>query len=554
MFNDLQQLDSEQTFHCDLCIMGAGAAGITIATQLAESGQQIMLIESGGFNLDIETQNLYATENIGLNRVPQIATRQRYFGGSTHMWAGRSAPLSALDFETRDWVEHSGWPLTREDLDPYYERAGKVLGLGPGIDDNIWTTLGEERPDPWFNQDKLRTQFWQFSQSPNNPKQPLNFGRDYRDFLDKSENIRVLLHANATNLQAVEQGNHVDYIDVKSLNGKQARIYSKRYVLACGGIENARLLLASNSVEAAGLGNRHDVVGRYFMEHPRGESGIVMGDDLYTLGDKLNQYWLDSDTGRHVYLAGVAASDTLQKSRSMLNCDVSLRISEDPESGTRAMERLMHGDSNATGSDIYRVLADLGEVFDSTQRRLLSKRPPVITPQKITFECHIEQAPNPQSRISLSDKKDALGSSLTRMDWQLTQQEHHAINTLSKTMATEFGRLKLGRVKLADWVLNSAPGWETNIQDVAHHMGATRMSDSVENGVVDKHCKVHSVDNLYIAGSSVFPTSGCVNPTLTIVALAIRMADTLNLEKSVGSQKSTQSINFQSSPQENTDA
>ena len=531
MFNDLQQLDSEQTFHCDLCIIGAGAAGITIATQLVDSGQQIILVESGGFHLEMETQNLYEIDNIGLDRAPQIATRQRYFGGSTDMWAGRCAPLAALDFEPRDWVEHSGWPLTRQDLDPYYQRAGKLLGLGPEIDQNIWATLGMEKPEPWFNPEKLRTQFWQFSRSRNNPKQPAHFGSDYRDFLDKSKNIRVLLHANATNLQAVPQGDHVDYIDVKSLNGKQAKIQAKQYVLACGGIENARLLLASNSVEETGLGNRHDVVGRYYMEHPRGENGIVMGDDLYLLKDKLHHYWLDNDTGRHVYLAGVAASDALQKSQSILNCDVSLQVYEDPESGTRAMERLMHGDSHATSTDIYRVLADLGEVIDSTQRRLLSQRPPVIRTKKITLECHIEQAPNPLSRIRLSDKKDALGSPLAQMDWQLTQQEHHAIETLSKNIATEFGRLKLGRVKLSDWVLDHQQNWKKSVQDVAHHMGATRMSDTMTKGVVDKNCKVHNMDNLFIAGSSVFPTSGCVNPTLTIVALAIRIADTLKNQK-----------------------
>ncbi|MGV6857528.1 MAG: GMC oxidoreductase [bacterium] len=530
MIEDFRQADSGAFFEADVCIVGGGAAGLTIATEFVGTRTRVCVLESGGFNLEMPIENLYEIENTGLPRSPQVVSRLRYFGGSTNMWAGRCAPLTELDFSHRDWVDHSGWPIEHASLKPYYLRANGVLGLGPNIYDNrLWKVLDELRPEP-FHEGKLKTQFWQFSSSPTNPKDPVRFGRDFRAELEKADNIRVLLHANLVKMDASGEGQHVSGLEISTLEGIRGRVKAKQYVLACGGIENSRLLLAAQDDVPLGLGNEHDQVGRYFMEHPRGTCATAVGegDELEAIQKRCSHHWYDDKHGRrHVYLAGIGASDQLQREVKILNCDVSIVTTEDADSGTLAAERLIKGQSADSAEDAFRVIKDLGEVTGNAVRRYMQHRPPIVAAKSLDFECHIEQAPNPDSRISLSREKDALGMPRSKVNWVLSEQEHQSIKTFSMNLATELARLKLGRIKLADWVLEDGAGWTRGVQDVAHHMGGTRMSESPQNGVVNTDCRLHSTDNLFVAGSSVFPTSGCVNPTLTITALSLRLADHL---------------------------
>ncbi len=530
MIEDFRDADSGAFIEADLCIVGAGAAGLTLATEFIGTGIRVVVLESGGFNLEMPIENLYEIENTGLPRSPQVVSRLRYFGGSTNMWAGRCAPLTELDFAPREWVDESGWPIEHASLRPYYLRANKVLGLGPHIYDNrLWKILDEPHPVP-FQESKLKTQFWQFSSSPVNPKEPVRFGRDFKGELEKADNIRVLLHANLVKIDTLGEGQHVSGMEISTLSGIRGRVKAKQFVLACGGIENSRLLLAAHEDNPAGLGNEHDQVGRYFMEHPRGTCATAVGeaDELEAIQKRCGHHWYDDAHGRrHVYLSGIGASDQLQREQKILNCDVSIVATQDVDSGTLAAERLMKGQSADKAEDALRVLKDLGEVTSNAVRRYMQHRPPIVAATSVDFECHIEQAPNPDSRITLSEEKDALGMPRSRVHWVLSEQEHQTIKTFSMNLAAELARLKLGRIKLADWVLEGGESWTAGVQDVAHHMGGTRMSANPEHGVVDPDCRLHSTDNLFVAGSSVFPTSGCVNPTLTITALSLRLADHL---------------------------
>lgn len=523
-FNDWPD---DQIIEADLCIVGAGAAGLSIAREYLGSKTKVCLLESGAEVYDHATQSLYEMINVGLPRGPEMVARVRQLGGSTNLWAGRCAPLSVLDFAERSWVPHSGWPVSRADFDPYYQRAGDVLGLGPYIyDDGLYAAMEQEAFSP-FEASKLRQQFWQFSRSPSGNGQPTRFGIDFKDTFANAENIQLFLQANLTEVLTDPTAGHVTGLQVQSLDGKKVLVKAPKVVLACGGIENARLLLASRSSNPKGVGNEFDQVGRYFMEHPRGSAGVAVGGDTEALQELCRHHWLDTQRGRHVYLSGIAVADAYQEKHQLLNCDVSLVEYEDPESGTRAMERLLKRQSSEYAEDFWRVMSDLGDVTGNSIRRFIDNKPPIIDVSKITFECHIEQAPNPLSRITLAEEVDALGMPKGKMDWRLGGQEQKTIEQFMVMLAAELARLKLGRLKVADWVLDRGDGWKSGVQDVAHHMGSTRMSASPETGVVDKNCKVHGVDNLYIAGSSVFPTAGCVNPTFTIVAQSIRLADHL---------------------------
>ena len=522
MIDDLRSVLDGTAFPCDLCVIGAGAAGIAIARRFAGHRASVVVLESGGFELESATQQLYDFENVGLPRSP--LTRLRYFGGTTGEWDNRCAPLSASDFAPRPWIDHSGWPLSLDELEPYYAAAHDVCGLKLNVYDESLPAILDARM-PSLDGSKLRNQFWQFSPGP-----PVRFGTAYRQELAASTTVRVLLHANATNIQVTPNGTAVEHVEARTLEGVTVRIRPRFVVLCCGGIENARLLLLSNRVEPQGLGNRRDLVGRYFMEHPRTECGVVAARDPYWLETTYSGYWRPPPDGAH-FLAGVALSPAAQAREEVLSCAAVFNYDE-PFSGTEALRRLFHrasgGDSTAQdiARDVWRAMDDLGEVVINARRKfLLPGRDIYRRPQAITMTCDVEQAPNPDSRVTLSSERDALGQPRARIDWRITDLERRTVQALATAIGEEFGRLNVGRVKLPEWLIDRhAPA---AFREVHHHMGTTRMAPGPESGVVSRDSQVFGIANLYVAGSSVFPTGGHVNPTLTIVALSLRLADHL---------------------------
>jgi choline dehydrogenase-like flavoprotein len=241
VFLDFRTVDDNALFEADLCIIGAGAAGITIARELAGSHIQVCLVEAGGLEFEPDVQDVYAGANIGHPYFDLDVARLRFFGGTTNHWTGQCAPLQPIDFRSRSWVAHSGWPITRQDLDPFYRRAQSICQLGPfAYGAEVWSQIGVE-PHA-FDPDEVELCFWQ--RSP-----PTNFGEAYRTDLERAANVRVLLHGNVTNIATDSSAAVVQHLDVRTLDGKNGRIRAKIYVLACGGIENARLLLLSDSVE-----------------------------------------------------------------------------------------------------------------------------------------------------------------------------------------------------------------------------------------------------------------------------------------------------------------
>ena len=524
MIADLRTLESGATFEADLCVIGAGAAGITIAREFAGRQTSVLLLESGGLEFEGATQALYDYENAGLPRVP-IPSRIRFFGGTTNIWDGRTAPLSDYNFSKRDWVPLSGWPIERAALFPFYARAARIIGLEINQNETEIAPL-LETPLPAFDTSKVVPQFWQFK-----PGQPTRFGQAYRSDVESASNIRVLLHANVTNIQAAPNGGRVEYLDVSTLEGRKAKVRARAYVLAAGGIENARILLLSDGVERRGLGNRHDNVGRHFMEHPQTDAAQALVRDPYRFRTTFSGSWLRRLHNAHV-LTGIALSHDLQSRQHVLDCGTIFNYG-DEETGTAALQRLIaheYGGDRAAAirHDVWRVMTDLdGVVVNARQKVMLPSKEAYAAPRNIVLTVDIEQVPNPNSRIMLSEgrERDALGLRRTRIDWRVTDLERRTALAFVRAVGEEFGRLGIGRLQIANWLLDDTQ--PVNFRDVHHHMGTTRMSSNPETGVVSGDCQVFGVDNLYVAGASVFPTSGFVNPTLTIVTLAIRLADHL---------------------------
>jgi choline dehydrogenase-like flavoprotein len=262
---DARRIPAGDQINTDICIIGAGAAGITIALGLVDKAVDVILLEAGGFTRTASSQSLYSGEVVGLPTVPLNMSRSRFFGGSTNCWGGLCRPLEALDFRQRSWVPGSGWPLTRQDLDPYLERAHELLLLDPcNFDPGHWNIPLTRKQLTLFPLSGGRLVNAVEQMSP-----PAKFGRLYRSSLKKAPNVRVLLHANVTELETDEAGRRVERIHAATLKEAGFSVQSKLVVLAAGGIENARIMLASNRANPSGLGNEFDLVGRYFMDHPR---------------------------------------------------------------------------------------------------------------------------------------------------------------------------------------------------------------------------------------------------------------------------------------------
>jgi choline dehydrogenase-like flavoprotein len=508
MYSDARTLTDGSRVQADVAVVGGGVAGITLARAFAGSAVDVCVVEAGGLQRDPKVQALYEGENAGID-YPLSAMRVRSFGGSSNHWGGYCRPLDPIDFELRDWVPHSGWPFGIEALEPYYGPASELVEVAPANYQGLehWSkATGERLPEPVTG--RMRMRFVHFSP-------PTRFGEKYGPELERAGNIRVLLNANVTNIQAVAEGRSVSGLEVRTLNGRRHRVTARYYVVACGGLENARMLLLSNDVVTPGLGNQNDLVGRFFMEHPHvpGFAEIVVADL-----QRLPALYRDRLTfDGHQVKAAFNPSEAFLRQRGLLNATFMGGVAGEYH----------RGDETSGGK-----AAVHGDMLMAAQRFLAGAQGPAKPEDPdylgvwMGLGCACEQAPNPDSRVTLSSEKDALGLARIRLDWRLTEQDRFSLVRHMHSLAYEFGAQGIGRM-----VLNVADDsrWPERVDGGAHHMGTTRMHQDPRKGVVDPDARVHGVDNLYVAGSSVFPTSGAANPTLTIVALTLRLADHLKV-------------------------
>ena len=350
---------------------------------------------------------------------------------------------------------------------------------------------------------------------------PIRFGKQYHSLLTSASNVRVLLHARVIEIEEDPDSSVISCFRTATPGGQIHRIFAKHFVLSCGGLENPRLLLASKRKMTSGIGNQRDLVGRYYMQHPKGLHGIAV----------LNRASVRAPLYTHGYLAndvricgGICFSDEFQEREQVLNHCVMFRpvlsLSESHASEVyRAIRRTWHRTHGHLGGgrelmDLARSLASVfkGASQSSGVRAIFS----VLN--------HMEQIPKPESRLDLSERKDRFGVHQLRVDWRIDPLEKASLRRLHELLRDRLARDGAG--KLVSQLDPLAEDWPVS-QDSAHHIGTTRMHQSPERGVTDPHCRVHGVKNLYVGGSSVLPTSGYANPTLTVIALAIRLAEHL---------------------------
>jgi choline dehydrogenase-like flavoprotein len=533
MFIDARTVAQNTMVQTEVCIIGAGAAGIALALSLRASGFPVAVLESGDLDFDADTQNLDAGQSVAVPNYPLDVSRLRFFGGTTNHWDGWCRPLDTLDFRPRPAIPLSGWPLQRTALISYYEQAQHICEIGPFEYDPEFWIRQTGQTGPKFDPARLKTAIVQVGP-------PTRFGQTYRETLRQSDNVTIYLNANAVDLQANSTASSVDQVKVATLGGPTFSVRARYVVLATGGLENARILLLSNRVQPAGLGNTYDLVGRYFMDHPWIRQAAVV---RFSAPDPSLPLFFGETR-----LNGTTVFATLAPGEADLT-----RMPADPAAtgGFRIVLQKLHRVISGVDSlksvigalsefslpadlwdDLGNILHDRDAVADALYRGVTRQRTSPFAPvlpstgpvTGALLDINMEQAPNPASRVMLSQERDALGQNRLVMYWRLSEMERRTYRRAFELAGLELGRLGIGRV-------NARPlpddGWPADMFGSRHHMGTTRMSDDPKTGVVDANCRVHGLSNLYIAGSSVFPTSGYANPTLTIVALALRLGDEL---------------------------
>ncbi|RZU34080.1 GMC family oxidoreductase [Blastococcus saxobsidens] len=510
---------------CDVCVVGTGPAGATLARELSGTALRVVVLESGGIERDPDVDQLNDVENVGRARaVDQWSVRNRILGGSSHTWGGRCAPFDAIDFSYRSWVPASGWPFSLDELVPYLERTTSHLGLAVGNgfqDDRFWDLAGRRPPTATPDPSKLLSFFWQFSRDPAE-SYPFEYTRFGRGLLERlGDHVTVVLHATVTGVDPVESGRAARGVRFTGPDGRTRSLAAETVVLAAGGIENARLLLASDTVTPDGLGNDHDLVGRYLMDHPRGTVGTFPVRGTGDLQKRLGRY----NVHGHFFRAGFRLSPEVQQAEGLLNCSAWLGEQWATDDPWAAMRRVLGGRPRMP-DDVVALTKNVGFLARGARDYFIERNG---VPRKLAgleLVGMVEQRPDPASRVTLSDRRDRFGQRLPRIDWRIHDDEPHTMRRMAVLVADQLARMGFPAPDLADWVANGE-NFPSSFVDVAHPTGTTRMSTDPTQGVVDADGQVHGVAGLYVAGTSVFPTVGHCNPTQMIVAMAIRLADHL---------------------------
>ena len=508
-------------FEADVAIIGAGAAGITMARRLLAGGATVLLLESGGEDYEPAAADLNAGDNVGLPYYDLDSARLRFFGGTTAIWGGRCAELDPLDFQKKPWVEYSGWPLGADELRPYYSAAREALDLPhstPAIDGSSLLR--------GLSSSELAVRTWMFDRRFD------RFGLSANQALIDEPRLTALTHATVREIIPSENGQTIERLEILGQGNRKAEVRARTYVLAAGGIENPRLLLASNSVVTSGLGNHNDLVGRFFMEHPHARGGRIVGARVW---DVLKAFG-KRRCGNIECSPLLTPSERLQESRGILNSAVTI-AARPPEGGKRRLMKQAYLYAKHSMAPTKK-----GRGLWKTRRRVGRQVKQLIGPVRPWWSCvsgqwelalvlRAEQAPNPDSRVTLGPSVDATGMPRVQLDWRMRDQDVESAAALVETLGRQAAARGVGRVEAAQWLHDRPRQWAFDelVSDHPlggfHHMGTTRMADDPNRGVTDGSGRVHGIDNLYVAGSSLFPTSGWANPTLTILALSLRTAE-----------------------------
>jgi choline dehydrogenase-like flavoprotein len=506
----------------DLCIVGAGAAGLALAAEFLQTSWRVLVLESGSREPDSTADDLNTLDSVGLRHDGWRDGRVRSLGGTTRAWGGQLVPMRESELAARPWVPDSGWPLRLQELQPFYRRAERLLRVeGPPYDGTLWPRLGMTAPA--FDPASFRVRFSQWAALGRR-----NFAVLWRRDLERSANVTVLLDATAVDVRCPPESNSCQSIEVRSRSGRKASIRARAYIVACGGIETARLLLASRHPDGNGVANSSGLVGRCFQDHVSYVAGEVTAASRQLVQNLFDPRYISNT----MYSLKVEPTDAAMSREGWLNAMGHIAFQIPDALGWMELRRILRSVQAGRPElpSLHEAVAMLRGSVELTRlvlTRYLAKRRRSPSAGRILLLVDTEQAPNRDSRVFLDTRVDGLGMPRARLDWRITSLEKKTLTGFASRVAAEFARVGLGEIRLA-----GEPDFERRdelgaARDIFHHMGTARMSATPETGVTRQDLRCHDIDNLFVAGAAVFPAGGIANPTFTALALSLRLADHL---------------------------
>lgn len=512
MIRDMLHSHPESATAADVCIVGAGAAGIVLAVDLARRGKSVLLLEGGGSEIEDSSQDPYASEVTGHPHRGIHTGRFRAKGGTTTKWGGQILELDAIDFEQRSWIEGSGWPFPKSELTPFYERALELEGLAKVTrqDDAVWREAGEAPP----KLPPLEPYFSRWCPEP-------NFARLHRTTIEEHPGITLWLHANA--VEPLLEGETMRGLRCRTLTGKEAVFQASQFVFCLGGIESSRFFLQPRN---AGLPwNRSGLLGKHFQDHVDCNAATVepidakrfhqMFDNIFSRGFKY-----------HPKLRLAAAE---QAAAATLNVAATMAFVSDTDETLAKLKTTAKNLIRGRAGEIS--TADLGFAVRHSSllvrqavRYKLGKRAYNPPDASVFLRVHCEQEPTSRSSITLAESRDALGLLRARLDWRIAEKELATIRQYVQIAAKSLAGIAHIRPHEDLFTDNFA----ARCDDSNHHMGGMRMGASPSDSVVDLNLRLHGINNAYVCSAAVFPTSGFSNPTHTLLALAVRLSQHLS--------------------------
>ena len=519
MIIDLRS-ETPSEIKAQVVIVGAGAVGLLLGTQLARAGANVVICESGGRSPELASQALNEAEVSGKPHAGVSVGRARVLGGTTTLWGGQLVAFRPIDFERREWLAIDAWPVGYGELTDYYSEVAAILGLSSVHDDaEVWRSLSLPAPELGEDCELLLTRWL---------REP-NFARLFRAELKTSNNLRVFLHAHATRLKVDERKARVAAVELVSPGQRRVDVAAEQIVVACGAIEASRLLLASARADPAAPWAGNDQVGACFQDHLDLRAAEVHPidarrfhdafDNIYLSGYKYQpKISLSHDSQRSNLTSNVAASFIFESSLNNHLSDLKMLV-----------RALMRGAVPENLKDAPQAIAALAGMWTPLLKRYFrDRRAHNFADLGIHLAVHAEQIPIPQSRIRLSEtRRDPYGVPLAHLDWQVDGAEVDAMATFCELLDRRLRANGLARLAIDPRLASRDRAILDDCQDTNHHCGGLCMGRNERTGVVDSNLRVFGTENLFVAGAAVFPSSSFANPTYTAMALALRLRDHL---------------------------
>lgn len=509
MIRDLERELPSADERADVCVIGAGAAGIVLAVELVRLGRRVLLLEGGGREIEDESQEPYRSEVAGLPHRGIHAGRFRAHGGTTHRWGGQILELDAIDFERRPWVPGSGWPFPKSELAAAYARALELEGMG-GVersDAQVWRELGIAQPE--FAE--LVQYFTRWTPQP-------NFAVLHGDTLE-SDRVSVWLHANAVGLEL--EGEQVKGVRARTLSGREYVFRAPRYVFCMGTIESSRFFLQPR--EGGLPWNRSELLGRHFQDHIDANAA-----ELRVLDRERFHEWFDNVfLRRFKYHPKIRWSEGAMRERRTLNAGATMyflsEMDEQLAATKETAKKLLRGDvGQVSARDLRTLAANLPLLARQSWRYKMAHRAWNPPSARVMLRVHCEQEPEGASSITLSGERDRLGLLRTRLDWRVSEAERRTILEFAQLARHELAGVV--EAVIDPDLERGEDGFLARCDDSNHHMGGMRMGAAESEGVVDPNLRLFGTENAWVCSGAVFPTSGFSNPTHTVLALAVRLA------------------------------